>query len=134
MLITKNIGIWMDHSIAYIMEFTTGLITTIIIESKLDGQNHNAGLSNDETKPFYKEKNLQDAFYKNLGEAIHDCKEVILFGPTYAKVKLYNMLRADKRFAKTKIGVTQAENMSAKEQEKFVMDYFSKRFFFNTAF
>ena len=130
MSFTKNIGIWMNHSIAYIMEFTAGLITTIKVESNPYEQGNCLGVTNNESLSFLKEQHNQAAYYKQLEESIKDCKEVILFGPTYAKVKLYHELRKDKRFAKTKIGVTQAENMTVVEQQEFVLNHFSKHHFF----
>jgi len=133
MLITKNIGIWMNHSIAYIMEFTAGLITTITVESKHSESAIKLGIANNESLSFFNEQHIQAQYYKKLEESIKDCKEVILFGPTYAKVKLYNALRLDKRFAKTKIGVTQAENMTNEEQQEFVSKHFSKERLFNSA-
>ncbi|MEI9909274.1 MAG: hypothetical protein WDO71_06220 [Bacteroidota bacterium] len=38
MITTKNLGIWMDHSNAHVMEFTTGPIETKIIESKFTNE------------------------------------------------------------------------------------------------
>ena len=133
MIIAKNIGIWMNHSIAYIMEFTSGLITTITVESKPNLQGNKLGTSNNESLSFFNDQHIQAEYYKKLEASIHDCKEVILFGPTYAKVKLYHVLRTDNRFAKTKIGVTQAENMTKTQQHEFVINHFSKKRFINSA-
>ncbi len=132
MIITKNIGIWMDHSIAYIMEFTAGLITTITIESNPDFKLEDEFCVTDNNSLlFYKEHQKQTAYYKKLEESISDCNEVILFGPTYAKVKLYDLLRIDKRFSKTNIEVTQAREMNQSEQQDFVINHFSKHRFLN---
>lgn len=133
MIITKRIGIWMNHSIAHIMEFTAGLITTITVESKPYEHGNKFGTVENESLSFFNEQHIQNEYYKKLEASIKDCKEVILFGPTYAKVKLYNALRIDKRFAKTKIGVTQADDMTATEQQAFVSNHFSKERLFNTA-
>ena len=127
MIIPKNIGIWMNHSIAYIMEFTAGLITTITIESEPNKQENRFETVKNESLSIFKEQHIQAAYYKKLEESIRDCREVILFGPTYAKVKLYNALRKDKQFSKTRIGVTQTHDMSMIEQEEFVYNHFSKR-------
>ena len=116
----------MNHSIAHIMEITAGLITTITVESKPYEHGNKFGTVDNESLSFFNEQHIQNEYYKRLESSIKDCKEVILFGPTYAKVKLYNALRTDKRFAKTKIEITQAEEMTATEQEEFVMNHFSK--------
>ena len=134
MIITKNIGIWMNHSIAYIMEFTAGLITTITVESNPDYKlDDKLCFADNNSLSLYKEHYIQTAYYKKLEESISDCSEVILFGPTNAKVKLYNLLRIDKRFAKTNIEVTQAQEMNQSEQLDFVTKHFSKNRFLNGA-
>jgi len=129
MLITKKVGIWMNHYIAYIMEFKAGLINTITIESKHYLEEKNLAASINQSLSFLKQQHIQAAYYKELEESIKDCKEVILFGPTYAKVKLYHELRNDKRFAKIKIEITQAKEMSVTEQHEFVVNHFSKPHF-----
>ena len=131
MLITKNIGIWMNHSVAYIMEFTGSFIITKTVESKPNEQANRLSTSNNDSLALLKEQHTQAAYYKELENAIKGCKEVILFGPTYAKVKLYHELRKDKRFANTKIGVTQANEMTVTEQQAFVKNHFSKHHFLN---
>ncbi len=119
----------MNHSIANIMEFKAGLINTITIESKHYQQEIKLETSINQSLSFLNEQHIQASYYKELEESIKDCKEVILFGPTYAKVKLYHELRNDDRFSKTKIGVTQAENMTVFEQQEFVVNHFSKHHF-----
>ena len=128
MIITRNIGIWMNHSIAYIMEFTAGPITTITVESKIEGEEKNkSGIANNNSLSFYKEQNIQTAYFKRLGESIKGCKELVLFGPTYAKVKLYDFLKADDCFVGIKIGITKTDNMDELQLQEFVMDNFSRR-------
>ena len=128
MVITKKIGIWMNHSIAYIMEFTAGLITTIIVESDNEkDKQHTFNLENDNFSQFTKEQIIQTDFYKKMSEQISECQQVILFGPTYAKVNFYHQLKADSRFSKTRIDVTQAQEMNQIQQQDFVTNHFSKK-------
>lgn len=49
---------------------------------------------------------------------------VVLFGPTDAKVALYNILKADHRFAKIKIEIKPADKMTENQQDTFVKIYF----------
>jgi len=51
---------------------------------------------------------------------------VFLFGPTDAKVELFNILEADHRFAKIKIEVKHADKMTENQQHAFVKKFFSK--------
>ena len=72
-----------------------------------------------------KEQHEQADYYNNLGGIIKNYDSVLLFGPTEAKVELYNVLKSDLRFAKIKINVKQADKMSEKQQHAFVREYFS---------
>jgi|ERR1035437_1434276 nitrogenase subunit NifH len=124
---TKNLGIWMDHSSAHLMEFTTDPIETKIITSKFTHQEKENSLGKSENLMHNKEQHQQSEYYKELGEHIKNYEEVILFGPTDAKVELFNVLRADHRFAKTKIEIKQADKMTENQQHAFVRKHFSGR-------
>lgn len=122
----KNLGIWMDHLSAHLMEFTPEPVSTNIIESKFTHQERENGQGKNEHVMHNKEQHQQSEYYKKLGEAIINYNEVILFGPTDAKVELFNILKADHRFAKIKIEVKNADKMSENQQHAFVREHFSK--------
>jgi nitrogenase subunit NifH len=122
----KNLGIWMDHSSAHLMEFTTEAIETNIIESKFTHQEKEHSLGKSEHVMHNKEQHQQSEYYKKLGETIINYDGVILFGPTDAKVELHNILKADHRFAKIKIEIKQADKMTENQQHAFVREHFSK--------
>ena len=124
---TKNLGIWMDHSSAHLMEFTTDPITTEIISSKFTHQEKEHSLSKSENLMHNKEQNQQSAYYKRLGDAIRNYEDVIIFGPTNAKSELLNLLRADHNFENIKLEIEQADKMTQNQQHAFVKDYFSRR-------
>lgn len=124
---TKNkLGIWMDHSIAHLMEFTSNHFEIETIESKftknqeMESLNHNQSLINN------KEKKYLSDYYKKLGETIKDYKRVILFGPTNAKTELFDLLSEDYRFLKIKFEIKDTDKMSRIQQHEFVREYFSK--------
>jgi hypothetical protein len=73
-----------------------------------------------------KEQHRQSDFYKRLGETIRNYESIVLFGPTNAKVELYNILREDQRFENIKIEVKAADKMTENQQHAFVKEYFSK--------
>jgi len=127
MISAKKIGIWMNHSIAYIMEFTAGLITTCIVDATLDNHELKMDNASNEIASIFKAQSDKKAYYKQLEESLKDSKEVILFGPTYAKVELYNLLKIDSRFKKTKFKIIHAENLDETQQQEFVATYFSKQ-------
>lgn len=126
MTTAKNLGIWMDHSSAHLMEFTTDPIETKTIESKFTHEEKELSLTKSENLMHNKEQHQQSEYYKNLGEIIKNYDEVILFGTTDAKVELFNVLRADHRFAKIKIEIKQSDKMTENQQHTFVREYFSK--------
>jgi hypothetical protein len=126
MVTAKNLGIWMDHSSAHLMEFTTDPIETKTIESAFTHDAKEQSLGKSENLMHNKEQHQRSAYYKKLGEVIKKYEEVILFGPTNAKVELFNTLRSDHLFEKIKIVVKQADKMTENQEHAFVREHFSK--------
>lgn len=127
MAAAKNIGIWMDHSNAHVMEFTADPIETKTIESAFTHQAKEQTLNRSEHVMHNKEQHQQAEYYKKLGEVIKNYEGVILFGPTNAKVELFNLLKADHLFSKIKIEMKDTDKMSENQQHAFVKEYFSKQ-------
>src|SRR5665811_1767382 len=100
---SKQLGIWMDHSTANIMELSNGKVVSKILESTPAFPEPVQNLRMDESLMHHKEKNHQSDFYKTLSNIINDYKEVLLFGPTEAKTELFNLLKDNRRFDKIKI-------------------------------
>ena len=126
MTTAKKLGIWMDHSSAHLMEFTTDPIETKTIVSEFTHDEKKLSLSHSESLMHNKEQHQQSEYYKKLGEIIKNYEEVILFGPTDAKVELRNILKADHHFENIKIEVKQADKMTEHQQHTFVKEHFSK--------
>ena len=72
-----------------------------------------------------KEQQRHSEFYKRIAEVMENYQDIILFGPTDAKVELFNSIRTDQRFAKTKIEVRQTDKMTGNQRQAFVREYFS---------
>ena len=121
------IGIWMDHSTANLMEFTTDPIETKTIESSFTHQEKETSLEKSESLMHQKEQHQQKAFYKHLEGVIKHCTDVVLFGPTNAKMELYNLLKADHHFDHIKIELMEADKMTENQQHAFVKKHFSKK-------
>ena len=126
MRIEKKLGIWMDHSIAHVMEFSTDTIETENIESTFTHQEKEQSLTKSENLMHNKEQQKQGEFYKQLADIIKNHDDVILFGPTNAKVELLNILNADHHFEHIKIKVEQADKMTENQEHAFVKEYFAK--------
>jgi len=124
---TKDLGIWMDHQTAHLMEFTTDPIQTTTIDSEFTHEEKEQTLSRSENLMHNKERHEQAAYYKELVELIKGYDEVILFGPTDAKVELFNFLRKDHRFSAIQIEIEQADKMTVNQQHAFVKAHFSKK-------
>ncbi len=127
MIRAKNLGIWMDHSNAHLMELTVTPIESKTINSRFTHEAKEQSLSKSENLMHNKEQHQQSEYYKKLGEIIKHYQDVILFGPTNAKIELLNTLRADHLFAKIKIAVKQTGKLTENQQHAFVREYFSKR-------
>ena len=125
----KKVGIWMDHSNANIIEFTSDVKEIKTISSDFSSEDRAETLQRSENEMHNKEQQKHGTFYKNLLKIIKDYDEVLLFGPTDAKSELYNLLKENHQFDNIKIDVKNADKMSHKEQHNFVDEYF-KRFDF----
>ena len=122
------IGIWMDHSTAHLMEFTTDPIETTTIDSPFTHQEKEDGLVKSESLMHNKEQHEQKGFYKHLEKIISGYTEVLLFGPTDAKVELYNIIKADHRYTNIKIEIAEADKMTENQQHVFVKKHFSRKY------
>ena len=121
----KKLGIWMDHASAHLMEYNDDMTTDIILSESTHAEKAKT-LQKGESMMHNKEKQQESAYYKALGDYIKNYDEVLLFGPTNAKVELLNILKADNRFSKIKIESMQADKMTENQAYAFVRDYFSK--------
>jgi len=129
MKIEKSLGIWMDHQDAHIMEFTTDPIETTTVDSKFTHQEKEQTLERSEYLMHNKEEFEEVDYYRALGDIIRNYNDVVLFGPSEAKVELLNILRKDHRFADIVIEIEPADKMTENQQHAFVREYFSKRLF-----
>jgi hypothetical protein len=122
----KELGIWMDHSKAHLMEFTRETTETKTIHSHFSHQEKEHTLSKSENLMHNKEQHKQAEYYKKLGAIIRNYDSVILFGSTDAKTELYNILKEDHHFLNIKIKIKQTDKMTDNQQHAFVKDYFEK--------
>ena len=119
----KQLGIWMDHSMANLIELTNENIVANTIVAQVGEQDEPLN-THDESMIQNKEHNELSAYYKRLGEVIKDYDDVLLFGPTSAKNELLNILKDDHHFDNVKIEVRPTDKMTENQQYAFVKDYF----------
>jgi Zn-finger nucleic acid-binding protein len=121
----KNLGIWMDHATANLMDCTTEAVETTTIASAFTHDSKEETLAKSENGMHNKEQHQQGDYYKKLGAAIKNYDSVVLFGPTDAKAELHNLLKADHHFDKIKIEVKQTDKMTDHQKHAYVKEYFS---------
>jgi len=121
----KNIGIWMDHSFAHLIELSDSSIKTNIIESEFTHEDKEHSLAKSENLMHNKENHLHLAYYKKITAEIRNYQAILLFGPTTAKKELANLLKADHHFANVKIDVVQTDKMNDNQKHAFVKEHFN---------
>lgn len=122
----KKLGIWMDHHHAFLTEFTAAPMQTKLIENEFTEQVRGTSLGKGESHMHAKEQRQYLEYYKKLAEVIKHYEEVILYGPTDAKVELFNTLSHDHVFANIRIEVKQADKMTENQQHAYVLRHFSR--------
>ena len=120
---TKQLGIWMDHSIAHVMELTNQTIESSTIEAQSMDQDDEVNWK-DETLMQHKAQSYLSDYFKRLSNIIKDYDEILLFGPTDAKGELFNLIDSDRHFDRIKIAIRTADKMTEKQQKAFVKEYF----------
>jgi len=118
----------MDHSSAHVMEFTAEPIATTVIESAFTAQTKEKSMEKSEHLMHNKEQQQQSAYFKKISTVMKMYDRVLLFGPTNAKLELYNLLQADEQFKKVSIEVLQADKMTPAQEHAFVRNHFSNKF------
>lgn len=121
---TKQLGIWMDHSIANFINLNTKKDVSIISEFTFDVKEE--ALSRSEDIMHNKEQQMQEAYYKKIADKILNYEHVLLFGPTNAKTELNNYLCKDLHFKDIKIDIEPADKMTDNQQIAFVKNHFNK--------
>ena len=124
--IKKKLGIWMDHSNANLIEFSSEAKATKTINSDFSYEDKVETLKRSESEMHHKENQKLTTYYKNLAVVIENFDEVLLFGPTDAKVELFNFLKEHHKYDKIKIEVKNTDKMSDVEQHHFVREYFNR--------
>lgn len=92
----------MDHASAHFMEFTSN-IKTNVFSNTFDHQEKVETLSRSERKMHNKEQQEQNAFYEDIIDYLKPYSEVLVFGPTDAKLELLNLIKANLAFSNLKI-------------------------------
>lgn len=101
----KQLGIWMDHSVAHLIELTNDNIITKTIESASALENNEGIRKIDKSLIKSGEQKQPADYFRQLMDVIIDFDEVLLFGSTDAKTELVNRTKNDHHFDKIKISI-----------------------------
>jgi len=115
----------MDHSTAHLTALADPMVT-LTVDTKFTHEEKRKSLQKGENLMHHKEQHGQLEYYKRLGETIKNYDEVLLFGPTDAKMELLNRLKADHAFKKIKIETLPSDKMTENQEHAFVKAHFSK--------
>lgn len=123
----KELGIWMDHSSADLMELNSknkkrSVISEFTFETKEEALRKNENLMHN------KRQQMQEAYYKEIAKEILPYDHVLLFGPTNAKVELKNYLDKDSHFKDIQLDIESADKMTSNEKVAFIKNHFDKSF------
>ena len=121
----SNLGIWMDHSKAHLIDLDSDKSNHSIV-SKFTSDTREEVLHRSEYTMHNKEEQMHEAFYKEISEEILKYNHVLLFGPTKAKVELHNYLGKDLHFKDITIDIEPADKMTENEKYAYVKKHFEK--------
>lgn len=119
----KEIGIWMDHSVAEIIDVESEA-NLEEITSEFTVLTKGTAIKKGEFLMHNKEQQMHEAYYKAIGDKILEYDHVLLFGPTNAKTELYNYLEKDLHFKDIIIDVVPADKMTENQKQAFVINHF----------
>ncbi|MBL0103258.1 MAG: hypothetical protein IPP51_05570 [Bacteroidetes bacterium] len=115
----KLLGIWMDHSVAHLMDYSKDPVVSSTIESAFTNRAKDSAIGKSEQLMHNKEQHQQSDYYSALGEVIKNYSNVVLFGPTSAKNELFNVLKKDQHFGKIKIEIMNTDKMTENQRLAF---------------
>ncbi|QCX38550.1 hypothetical protein FF125_08940 [Aureibaculum algae] len=122
---TKELGIYMDHSKAKLIDLHSEK-NTYTITSEFSAETKAEALTRSENLMHNKRQQMQEEYYEKIAKVILKYDDVLLFGLTKAKTELYNFLNEDLRFKDIKISVEPADKLTLNQQDAFVRTYFEK--------
>lgn len=119
----KTLGIWLDHASAELIDLNLDTKMETIV-SEFNFETKEEILSRSERSMHNKRQQMQESYYKEIGQTILKYDKVVLFGPTNAKTELHNYLKEDLHFKDIQIDVEAADKMTNNEKDAFVKNHF----------
>jgi len=118
----KNLGIWMDYSSANLIDPDES--TNEVIHSKFSPTVKEEALKKGEKHMHTKEHQMHEMYFTELADEICKYDNVLLFGPTDAKLELHNYLTKKVDFKHIKVDIVSTDKMTQNQKEAFVKKHF----------
>lgn len=122
---TKKLGIFINNTIAQLMEFSNNSNEIKTMTSHFQNFTNDAEFVTEKKSTPSKLKIEVKNYFKKLGDIIQHYDEILLFGPNTTKEELYKHLRYDKNFDKIKLDIKESNNLDNEQQQEFVKKYFA---------
>ena len=127
----KKLGIWMDHSIADLIEFSKeGFETKTIGIETIESANAHPDKVEDHNRSESLKHNIENKihsdYFKKIESSMKNYDVIVLFGPTTAKNELLNLIKDNHHFDKIKVVTVQSDKMTENQIHAFVASYFQK--------
>lgn len=120
---TKNLGVWLDHASAQLIDLNDKINNHSIV-SKFYSHTKEDALSRSENIMHNKEHQMQEAFYEKIADVVVKYDQVLLFGPTDAKDELHNYMNKDAHFKDIKMELMSTDKISDIEKFDIVKNHF----------
>ncbi len=121
----KKLGIYMDYASAQVISIEDDGKEMHIIDSGYSHAMKAESMAKGENLLHNKTQQLEQLYYKKIGEVVLQFGEVLLFGPTDAKIACQKYLQKDSHFKDIKITTASADKITPNQQRAFVKEYFS---------
>lgn len=123
----KNIGIFMDHTNAHLIEYTIDGVQNKQMKSDFTQQDKHDSMQHGEHTANNKEHQKQTLFYNDIADVIEQYNHVLLFGPTDAKTELLNSIKDNHKFENIHIVTETTDKMTAPQMNAYVLNYFKNK-------
>jgi len=120
----KKLAVYLDHSEAHLINYDADSENLETINSDFTHFEKEKILSKSESGMHNKEQQELSNFFKKIAKVIMDYDNVLLFGPTDAKVELFNNLQSEHKNYKIKIEIRNTDKLTENQKIAFVKNHF----------
>jgi uncharacterized alkaline shock family protein YloU len=120
----KNLGIYIDHSRAVLMEMSGNVIGENHILSEFSTEGKGSNLKQIENSEHDIDLRLHSKYFKDISHAIQEYQDVIFFGPTDVQVEILNYLNQEKLTKNIKIETRKTDRMDGTQMRSYVKSHY----------